>query len=379
MLMLVYAAAAIAWAYLSFRHWNELVTLQHMMSFMMGFLVIDVLFQWLLYRYYNDHALDLHFLRSLDGSKAVTFTARALIMVTTVLDAARNSTSFFLLLIVSMGYGVVRPTIGSLMKRAAALAVMHFVFGVLYSVGIVLYIMEVGSTWTFFLILPLSLTLSTFMVWTLVSLSSTINYLETKHQTYKYSMFRKLYRILMGAAFAMTGFLAAVIIVVAVFNIDVDASNTWRYRWFALDGILGVIYLTVFLLIAWIWRPTGQNMRLAMSDELATDENDAGDFEVQSIDGDDDAVEIGTEHLQHTPAKDERERRTSDVFRVDDDEHNSHERSSFDEPYKGSFDEGRDDEYEPSFRKSYDGDDVEHERLQLSDEDLHSRGDIRLH
>lgn len=45
-------------------------------------------------------------------------------------------------------------------------------------------------------------------------------------------------------------------------------------------------------------------MRLAMSDELATDEEaDMGDYEVHTLGGpndlDDDAVEFGTEHLHH--------------------------------------------------------------------------------
>lgn len=51
------------------------------------------------------------------------------------------------------------------------------------------------------------------------------------------------------------------------------APNTWQYRWFLLDGWLGLLYFGVFAAIAWVWRPTGNNMRLAMSDELATDDD----------------------------------------------------------------------------------------------------------
>ncbi|WFD33572.1 hypothetical protein MCUN1_000385 [Malassezia cuniculi] len=377
-LMIVYAAAAGFWAYLCFQHWSELVTLQHMMSFMMGFLVVNMLFQWLMYRYYNSNALDLRTLRSLYGYASVTFGARALIIVTTVLDAARNSTSFFLLLIVSMGYGVVRPTIGSLMKRVVVLAVFHFIFGVLYSVGIVFYIIGIGSMWTFFLILPLSITLSTFLVWTLVSLGNTISYLEKKRQTYKCSMFRSLYRILMSAAISMSAFLVLLIVLFSVFDIDIEANANWRHRWFALDGVVSVLYLVVFLLIAWIWRPTGQNMRLAMSDELATDENEAGDFEVQSLNGDDDAVEIGTEHLQDQPPQYRPEARGG-VFLVDDEQdiESQGPRKSLDQVSDSSFSTVRGYKKDSSFRNSYEGDDIENERLRLSNEDLQLREDLR--
>ena len=202
-LMLVYAATACTWTVLCFKHWGELVTLQHMTSYMMGFLVVDALFQWLIYRYCNDHALSLQNLRALDGGKGVTVAARTIIVVATILDATRNSMSFFFLLVVSMGYGVVRPTIGPVINRVVALTVAHFVFGVLYAVGILLYIMDVGAIWPVLSILPLSLTLSIFMVWILVSLKTTMAYLEEKRQTFKHNMFKKLFRILTSTAFAI--------------------------------------------------------------------------------------------------------------------------------------------------------------------------------
>lgn len=51
-----------------------------------------------------------------------------------ILNAARNSFSFFLLLIVCMGYGVVKPTLGRTMIYVRWLAAAHFLFGLVYSV-----------------------------------------------------------------------------------------------------------------------------------------------------------------------------------------------------------------------------------------------------
>lgn len=155
----------------------------------------------------------------------------------------------------------------------------------------------------------------------------------------------------------------------------------WEYRWFITDGLVSLLYLADFLLIAWIWRPTGHNMRLAMSDELATDEDEAGAYEVPSINenDDEDAVEIGSEHLQK-PATSNLERPESDIFRVDEDD----PEGPFDEPYKSLPEQRHSDE---SFerirtRRSYDdgdGDnDIEHERLRLSNENFRSHEDVRL-
>lgn len=55
-------------------------------------------------------------------------------MIVAILNAFRNSFSFFLLLIVCMGYGVVKHTLGQTMVWVRWLAIAHFVFGLVYAV-----------------------------------------------------------------------------------------------------------------------------------------------------------------------------------------------------------------------------------------------------
>jgi hypothetical protein len=43
------------------------------------------------------------------------------------------------------------------------------------------------------------------------------------------------------------------------------------------------LYLAVFTATAYLWRPTGSNRRLAMSDELAQDEEDAEDYDLDAL------------------------------------------------------------------------------------------------
>lgn len=60
--------------------------------------------------------------------------SKVLLVVVGILNAARNSFSFFLLLIVCMGYGVVKPTLGRTMIYVRWLAIAHFVFGLVYAI-----------------------------------------------------------------------------------------------------------------------------------------------------------------------------------------------------------------------------------------------------
>lgn len=66
--------------------------------------------------------------------------------------------------------------------------------------------------------------------------------------------------------------------------VEVDYTpRSWKNRWWLLDGWLVLLYMAVFITIAFFWRPTGSNRRLAMSDELAQDEEDAEDYDLEAI------------------------------------------------------------------------------------------------
>jgi hypothetical protein len=79
------------------------------------FLVIEMVANFGYYRYINKHG---------GGTASLAF-----LFVVSILNAARNSLSFFLLLIVSMGLSVVKQSLGSVMTKVRVLTGLHFVFG----------------------------------------------------------------------------------------------------------------------------------------------------------------------------------------------------------------------------------------------------------
>lgn len=203
-----------------------------------------------------------------------------------------------------MGYGVVRPTIGRAIIKVYILTAFHFVFGVMYSVGLILVLLEDAGAWVVLFIFPLAFTLTAFYMWIMFSLKATIQDLTERHQTFKCAMFKRLQAILMGTIITIAVYFFALVILVSLNGTGDFADDSWKYRWFILDGFLSMVYFVVFALIAWQWRPTGHNMCLAMSDELATDEEAAGaTYDVPTIDSDHeeidaDAEEVESVHLQ---------------------------------------------------------------------------------
>ncbi|KAJ1024841.1 hypothetical protein NDA16_002881 [Ustilago loliicola] len=144
--------------------------------------------------------------------------------------------------------------------------------------------LDQGGAWILAFIFPLALTLTAFLTWIMNSLNHSIEYLTQRKQTFKRGMFVKLHRILVAAVVVIFAFFIISSWAFSQSGGEGFAPNTWRYRWFLLDGWLALLYLTVFAAIAWVWRPTGSNMRLAMSDELATEDDPTAEgYEVDTF------------------------------------------------------------------------------------------------
>lgn len=89
--------------------------MQYYISGTIVFLVIEMLAQFAYYRYINKNG---------GGAASIAF-----LFVIAILNAARNSLSFFLLLIVSMGLSVVSQSLGGIMGKIRVLTAFHFIFG----------------------------------------------------------------------------------------------------------------------------------------------------------------------------------------------------------------------------------------------------------
>lgn len=242
------------WGFLYFQNRRDILPVQNYITAILVFLVVEIFMTWLFYDFQNRHGLNTG--------------AKALLIVVSVLSAGRNSFSFFLLLIVCMGYGVVKPSLGKTMVVVRWLAITHFVFGVIYAIASLSLTPESAGPLVLLVVLPLAGTLTAFYVWTLNSLNATMKDLVERKQTVKAGMYRKLWWCIL---------LSIVVIFVFFFvnswtfagQSDEDfVPNHWSTRWFILDGWLNLVYLADVAFVAWLWRPTANNRRFAMSDEV---------------------------------------------------------------------------------------------------------------
>lgn len=153
-----------------------------------------------------------------------------------------------------------------------------------------------------FIVLPLAGTLTAFYVWTLNSLNYTLKDLRERRQHVKESMYRKLWWAILLSIVVIFAFFFFNSFTFASVNTPDFVPFHWKTRWFVLDGWLNIVYFADVVWVAYIWRPTANNRRFAMSDEIAQD--DDGTFEIGDIgvpgdsDDEDEEAQIGKNDSQ---------------------------------------------------------------------------------
>jgi hypothetical protein len=253
-LALVYAVMCIFWGFLYAQNRHDILAVQNYITAILIFIMVEMLMTWGYYNFENIH-----------GS---TGGAKAFMIIVAIINAFRNAFSFFLLLIVCMGYGVVKPTLGKTMLYVRGLAMTHFLFCAIYSIASMVIQPEEAGAVVLLVVLPLSSTLTAFYIWTLNSLNMTMKDLVERKQHVKAGMYRRLWWCILTTIVVIFGFFFLnSMMFVNVGNNDF-APTHWRTRWFVLDGWLNIVYLADVAFIAYLWRPTPNNRRFAMSDEV---------------------------------------------------------------------------------------------------------------
>lgn len=253
-LAITYAVLGAFWAFLYVQNRSDILPVQNYITATIIFLIVEQLMTWGFYDYQNQH-----------GNNAAN---KAFMVVVSILNAGRNSLSFFLLLIVCMGYGVVKPSLGKTMIYVRFLAIGHFVFGVIYAVASLSITPDSAGPLVLLVILPLAGTLTAFYVWTLSSLNMTMKDLMDRKQKTKAMMYKKLWWCILGSIMVIFGFFFVNSFAFAGRSEANFVPEHWQTRWFVLDGWLNLVYLCDIAFIAYLWRPTANNRRFAMSDEV---------------------------------------------------------------------------------------------------------------
>ncbi|XP_047467158.1 transmembrane protein 87A-like [Mugil cephalus] len=185
-----------------------------------------------------------------------------------LLSALKRSLARILVLIVSLGYGIVKPRLGTTVHRLAAVGLLYLLFssveGVLRVTG--------GFYGTVALVANLSLSLidSCVMWWIFISLSQTTRLLKLRRNVVKLSLYQHFTNTLI---FSVVASIIFIIWTTKVFKL-VDCQRGWRDLWVD-DAFWRLLFSTILLVIMVLLRPSANSQRFSHSPLI--DEEDEED------------------------------------------------------------------------------------------------------
>ncbi|GAB2272074.1 hypothetical protein Dimus_006893 [Dionaea muscipula] len=248
---LAYLGLGLIWLMRFVQYWKDLTQLHYNITLVIALGMLEMAF-W----YFDYSSLNSTGIRPMGVTTwAVTFTA------------VKKTVSRLLLLVVSMGYGVVRPTLGALTSKVLLLGAVYFVA----SEALELYehlgnINDFAGKTKLVFVLPVVFLDTSFILWTFSSLSSTLEKLQTRRSMVKLELYRKFTNSL------------AVFVVLSIawigyelyFNATDPLSELWRIAWI-IPAFWALLMYSLLVVICVLWAPSKNPTRYAYSEEAWDD------------------------------------------------------------------------------------------------------------
>ncbi|KAJ0743875.1 putative transmembrane protein GPR107/GPR108 [Helianthus annuus] len=253
-MVIAYALLCIAWFSQYVKFWDDVLQLQHCISFVVAIGLFEMILWYFDYSYFNN-----------TGIRPVAITT----WVVTV-GAIRRTVSRLLILCVSMGYGVVRPTLGGLTTKVMLIGVTYFLstelLNVTENVGT---ISDIAGRARVILVLPNALLDAFLIMWIFTSLSKTLTQLQAKRSSVKLDTYRKF-----SNALLITVVLSVVWIGYEVYFKATDPFNErWQSGWI-ITSFWDILAFALLCVICYLWTPSQSSQRYAYSEEKGEDSDE---------------------------------------------------------------------------------------------------------
>lgn len=232
LMSLAYLALGLIWFVRFVQHWKDIILLHYQITAVIGLGMCEMAFWYFEYANFNA-----------TGSRPMGITLWAV-----TFSAVKKTVSRLLLLVVSMGYGVMRPTLGGITSKIILLGVVYFVA----SEALELFehlgnINDFAGKARLFLVLPVALLDACFILWIFSSLSKTLEKLQIRRSMAKLELYRKFTNSLAISVLLSVAWIGYEL----YFNASDPLSELWRRSWIipAFWTILAFLLLVVLCIL----------------------------------------------------------------------------------------------------------------------------------
>lgn len=251
LMSLAYLFLGLVWFLWFVKYWKDVIQLHYHITAVIGLGMCEMALWYFEYANFNS-----------TGSRPMVITVWAV-----TFTAVKKTVSRLLLLVVSMGYGVVRPTLGGLTSKVLLLGVVYFVASeALELVEHLGNINDFSGKTRLFLVLPVALLDACFILWIFSSLSKTLEKLQIRKSTGKLELYRKFTNSL-----AVTVLLSVLWIGYELyFNASDPLGELWRRAW-AIPAFWTLLAYALLIVICILWAPSQNPTRYSYSEETGDD------------------------------------------------------------------------------------------------------------
>uniref|UniRef100_A0A8C9RAN4 Zgc:162698 n=1 Tax=Scleropages formosus TaxID=113540 RepID=A0A8C9RAN4_SCLFO len=250
---IIYVFLGLLWLVLSASYWRDLLRIQFWIG---GVIFLGMLEKAVYYAEFQSIRYD-----GISVQGAVVFAE--------ILSAVKRTLARVLVIIASLGYGIVKPRLGALLHRVVGVGLLYLVFSIVEG------ILRVNSAEDDLLLLaaiPLAVLDSTLCWWIFVSLAQTMKLLRLRRNVVKLSLYRHFTNTLIFAVIASVIF---IIWTTKTFKFS-NCQSDWRELWID-DAFWRFLFSAILLVIMFLWRPSANNQRYAFSplvDEMSEEEKE---------------------------------------------------------------------------------------------------------
>ncbi|XP_059808991.1 transmembrane protein 87A-like [Hypanus sabinus] len=182
-----------------------------------------------------------------------------------LLSALKRSLARVLVIIVSLGYGIVKPRLGAMLHRVIGVGILYLIFSAIEG-----NLRATAENFDLALLafIPLAVLDTALCWWIFISLTQTMKMLKLRRNVVKLSLYRHFTNTLIFAVIASIFF---IIWTTKKFRLA-DCQSDWRERWID-DAFWRLLFSVILLVIIILWRPSANNQRFAFT-PLADDDYD---------------------------------------------------------------------------------------------------------
>jgi hypothetical protein len=232
-------------------------------------------------------------LRYFDFAQFNRFGTRGggLMFMSSILHTCKQTVSRLLVLVVSMGFGIVKPTLGDAFNTVVGLGGLFFFFSVVQR----LYELSSHTSAITFMqyvtMLPVAALDLVFFFWIFRSLTDVIAQLETREQGVKLQLYKRFRVVLITTMITACVWSLTYSVIVVSGKINADWESRWIY-----DGFFDILYLSVLIAIMVLWRPTNNSAQFAYARvttrDVDDDDEEYGNGLVEEETGNTDAIKM---------------------------------------------------------------------------------------